>query len=281
MNNDIVVYQGVEGAYSHLVSLKSFPTSKLIPLSSFYECMEKVEHGEANFAVIPIENSSAGRVEEIYRLIPKMKLYIVGEYFQPIKHALLSLKNVNINEIKTVSSHPQALAQCEKNIKNLGLTPYPDFDTAGSAMNLQKSQKRNHAVIASKLCAEIYNLDILKENFADHDGNVTRFIILSKYDSIPSFEKDKLYITSLVFTLKNIPASLYKALGGFATNGIDLIKIESYSVVGSVYSTIFHIDLYGHVEEKRLQLALNELKYFSEECKVIGVYERNNYRNKM
>lgn len=276
-----VVYQGVEGAYSHLASSNLFPSSKLIASDSFLESMQMVEQGKADFGVIPIENSSAGRVEEIYRLVPKMQLNIIDEYFHPIKHALLAKKGYKLEELKTVSSHPQALAQCMNNIKELNLEAISEFDTAGSAMKLEKSDDKTHAVIASTMAAQIYNLEIVKENFSDYLGNVTRFIILSKEKKIPTFEKDKSYITSLIFSVRNIPAALYKALGGFATNGIDLIKIESYSGIGSMYSTQFHIDLYGHTDELRLQLALDELEFFVEELKIIGVYERHEYRDKM
>jgi len=281
MKDKIVVYQGVEGAYSHLACNTLFPDSVLRPTNSFYDSMQAVEKEEADFAVIPIENSSAGRVEEIYKLIPQMKLNIIAEHFQPIKHSLLALKGVEKKDLKTVSSHPQALAQCAKNIKKLNLEAIPKFDTAGSAKELETLQDKNHGAIASSFAAKIYNLEILDENFADYEGNVTRFIILSKNQSIPSFNKEKLYITSILFTVKNIPASLYKALGGFATNGIDLIKLESYSDVGSLYSTQFHVDMYGHVEEQRLILALDELRYFSEDMKIIGVYERNEHWNKL
>lgn len=279
MKDKIVVYQGVEGAYSHLACNKLFPDSILKAKNSFYESMQAVEKEEADFAVIPIENSSAGRVEEIYKLIPKMKLNIIGEHFQPIKHTLLACKGVKKEELKTVFSHPQALAQCANNIKKLNLEPIPKFDTAGSAKELQQTKEKTHGVIASSMSAEIYDLQILDENFADYEGNVTRFIILSKTPSIPSFDKDKLYITSLLFSVKNIPASLYKALGGFATNGIDLIKLESYSDVGSLYSTHFHVDMYGHIDEQRLQFALDELRFFSEDIKILGVYERNEHWN--
>ena len=279
MKDKIVVYQGVEGAYSHLACNKLFPDSILKAKNSFYDSMQAVEKDEADFAVIPIENSSAGRVEEIYQLIPKMNLKIIAEHFQPIRHSLLACKGVKKEQVKTVSSHPQALAQCAKNIKKLNLEPIPKFDTAGSAKELQEVSSKTHAAIASSFAAQIYDLDILDENFADYEGNVTRFIILSKSDDIPEFDKDKLYITSLLFTVKNIPASLYKALGGFATNGIDLIKLESYSDVGSLYSTQFHVDMYGHVNEQRLIYALDELRFFSEDLKIIGVYERNEHWN--
>lgn len=279
--NRKIVFQGVDGAYSHLACKKLFPSSKYIPAITFIEAMKSVENSEADFAVIPIENSSAGRVEEIYKLIPQMQLSIIGEYFLPIKHSLLAVKGFSLDNLKTVSSHPQALAQCSKGIAELKLEAIPEFDTAGSALKLKESLDNTHCVIASSFAAKHYDLEIVKDNFSDFEGNVTRFIILSKNNSVPKFEANKLYITSLLFSVKNIPASLYKALGGFATNGIDLIKIESYSDIGSVYSSQFHIDLYGHIEEDRLKLALDELRFFSEELKVLGVYERNLYRDIM
>lgn len=281
MDSSKVAYQGVEGAYSHLACNEVFPNAILKESDSFYESMQLVENEEADFAMIPVENSSAGRVEEIYRLIPKMKLHIIQEYFQPINHCLISLKGNKKENLKYVSSHPQALAQCENNIKKLNLETIVKFDTAGSAKELKELNDTSHGVVASSLAAKIYDMEIIQNNFSDHGGNVTRFIVLSKQKQLPLYDASKLYITSLIFSVKNIPASLYKALGGFATNGIDLIKIESYSDIGSVYSTQFHIDLYGHTQDRSLQLALEELEFFCEELKVIGVYERNSYRNDM
>ncbi len=276
-----IAYQGVKGAYSHLACKNIFKDQKFIDVTSFYEAMELVESDETNFAVIPIENSSAGRVEEIYRLIPKMKLSIIGEYFQPINHALLTLKGNSLKNIKYIASHPQALAQCDKNIKKLNIHAVAKFDTAGSAKELRKAKNKEFAVVASTLAAKIYDLEILDKNFSDHKTNVTRFLILSKEKIVPTFEKEKKYITSLIFSVRNIPASLYKVLGGFATNGIDLIKIESYSNIGSVYSTQFHIDLYAHTDEKRFKLAVEELEFFCEGLKVLGVYERSEFRDKI
>lgn len=281
MKDITVAYQGVPGAYSHLACDKVFPTAKLKKLKSFHEAMFLVEEGKVDFAMIPVENSSAGRVEEIYQLMPKMKLSIVAEHFEPIKHTLLTLKGTSIEDIKYVSSHPQALAQCMNNIKKLNFEAIAKFDTAGSAQELNEFKDKYHAVIASSLAAKIYNLEILDDDFADYDGNVTRFLILSKKANIPIFDKKRVYITSLIVTLRNIPAALYKALGGFATNGIDLLKIESYSQIGSLDSTSFHIDLYGHTDEKKLQLALEELSFFSQELRILGVFERNEHRDNL
>ena len=278
MNDDIIAYQGVEGAYSHLACKKAFPKSITIACDSFIEAMRLVESGTANIAMIPLENSTAGRVEEIYRLIPKLSLHIVEEHFEPVNHCLLGIKNSNIKDIKYVSSHPQALAQCYKNISDLNLKAQAKFDTAGSAKEINEKQDKSHAAIASSLAAKLYNLEILDNSFGDLQGNVTRFIVLSKNIQTPLYNKNSSYITSLVFQVRDIPAALYKALGGFATNGVNLIKLESYTIAGSLQVSQFHIDIDGHPEEKNLKLALEELRFFAKEIKYLGIYNKHKYR---
>lgn len=240
--------------------------------------MKLVENETADFAMIPVENSTAGRVEEIYRLIPKSSLFIVSEHFEPVNHCLLGLKGSKLENIKYVGSHPQALAQCYKNIIDLKLTAVAKFDTAGSAKEIKEKGDIKCAAIASKLAAKLYDLEILKEYFGDLKGNVTRFIILSKQETIPKFNKNKSYITSLIFHVRDIPAALYKALGGFATNSVNLLKLESYSMTGSLQVSRFHIDIEAHPNEKRFKLALDELKYFAKEIKYLGVYEKHDGR---
>jgi len=278
LNDDIIAYQGVEGAYSHLACKKAFPKSITIACDSFIEAMRLVESGTANIAMIPLENSTAGRVEEIYRLIPKLSLHIVEEHFEPVNHCLLGIKNSNIKDIKYVSSHPQALAQCYKNISDLNLKAQAKFDTAGSAKEINEKQDKSHAAIASSLAAKLYNLEILDNSFGDLQGNVTRFIVLSKNIQTPLYNKNSSYITSLVFQVRDIPAALYKALGGFATNGVNLIKLESYTIAGSLQVSQFHIDIDGHPEEKNLKLALEELRFFAKEIKYLGIYNKHKYR---
>ena len=278
MNDDIIAYQGVEGAYSHLACKKAFPKSITIACDSFIEAMRLVESGTANIAMIPLENSTAGRVEEIYRLIPKLSLHIVEEHFEPVNHCLLGIKNSNIKDIKYVSSHPQALAQCYKNISDLNLKAQAKFDTAGSAKEINEKQDKSHAAIASSLAAKLYNLEILDNSFGDLQGNVTRFIVLSKNIQTPLYNKNSSYITSLVFQVRDIPAALYKALGGFATNGVNLIKLESYTIAGSLQVSQFHIDIDGHPEEKNLKLALEELRFFAKEIRYLGIYNKHKYR---
>ncbi|WP_072680034.1 prephenate dehydratase [Arcobacter sp. LA11] len=281
MNKKTIAYQGVRGAYSHLACNNVFPDSDSIACETFQEAMSLVEKDEAHLAMIPVENSTAGRVEEIYRLIPKMELNILDEHFEPVKHCLLGLKDSSISDIKYVSSHPQALAQCHVNITNRNIEAVAKFDTAGAAQELTSMRDKAHGAIASSLSAELYDLNILDNDFGDHHGNTTRFLILSKDILTPEYEENESYITSLVFEVRDIPSSLYKALGGFATNGVNLIKLESYSLPGSMKATQFHIDIDGHTSEKKLQLALEELKFFAKNMKQLGVYKRNSYRDIM
>lgn len=267
-----VAYQGVRGAYSHLACYNQFPKYEAIACKSFDETMLLVEEGRADIAMIPMENSTAGRVEEIYRLIPKMKLYIIDEYYQPVNHCLLALPGVKIEDLKSVSSHPQALAQCKAHIEKYNLEARAKFDTAGSAQELIDMQDRTHSAIASSLAAEIYDLEILEEGFQDIKNNTTRFLILSKEHIVAKFDKNEKYITSILFEVRNIPAALYKVLGGFATNSVNIIKIESYSGSGTLRLSQFHIDIDGHPEEENVKLALAELDYFANTVKMLGTY---------
>lgn len=281
MHTKTIAYQGVKGAYSHLSCTNVFPESQYIACESFHKAMSQTEKGEADFAMIPVENSTAGRVEEIYRLIPKMQLHIIGEHFEPIKHCLLGLKDSKLQDIKYVSSHPQALAQCQSNITKLNLEAIAKFDTAGAAQDLKNIKDKAHGAIASSLAAQLYDLNILDDNFGDLQGNTTRFLILSKEKKEPDFNEAEKYITSLVFEVRDIPSSLYKALGGFATNGVNLVKLESYSLPGTMKATQFHIEIDGHTSERRLQLALEELQFFAKDIKQLGVYKRDEYRDTM
>lgn len=278
MKKKVISYQGVPGAYSHLVATKIFPNESYVESDTFHDTMKLVENGLADYAVIPVENSTVGRVEDFYRIIPQMNLYITQEHFEPIRHSLLSVKGNTFNNIKKVASHPQALAQCKQKIEALGLTGIIQFNTAGAAKLLAKSKDMSNAVIASSLAAKLYNLDILDDNFSDRSENVTRFVILSKEKNVPQKEEEKSYITSVLFTVKNIPAALFKVLSGFATNGVNLLKIESYSKVGSMYSSQFYIDLSGHPEEEKIKHSMEELKFFSQELTTLGVYEKSAYR---
>ena len=276
-----VAYQGVKGAYSHLACYNQFPEYEAIACKSFDETMCLVEKDKADVAMIPMENSTVGRVEEIYRLIPKMKLYIIAEYYQPVNHCLLALPESKIEDIKSVSSHPQALAQCKTHIEKYNLEARANFDTAGSAEELIGMQDKTHSAIASSLAAEIYDLKILEEKFQDIKNNTTRFLILSKERVVPEFDEKKKYITSIIFEVRNIPAALYKVLGGFATNSVNIIKIESYSGSGTLTLSQFHIDIDGHPDEVNVKLALEELAYFANTVKMLGTYIPHFMRDKL
>ncbi len=267
-----VAYQGVKGAYSHLACHHAYPEYEAIACKLFDETMYLVEEGAVEIAMIPMENSTAGRVEEIYRLIPKMKLYIIGEHYEPVNHCLLAIKGSALQEIRSVSSHPQALAQCKNNIEKLHLEAIAKFDTAGSAEALLDMQDKTHAAIASSMAAQIYDLDILKEAFEDLQNNTTRFLVLSKEHIIPEFHTNQRYITSIIFEVSNIPAALYKVLGGFATNSVNIIKIESYAGSGTLTISQFHIDIDGHPQEINVKRALEELAYFANSVKMLGTY---------
>jgi prephenate dehydratase len=282
-NNHKVAYQGVDGAYSHLACKTVFPTHLAIACEDFQSAMLLVEEEKAEYAMIPLENSTAGRVEEIYRLLPKTHLKIVGEHFEPVNHCLLALPGVELHQIKTVSSHPQALAQCFHHLESLNITPIAAVDTALSAKelvtkNTSQNPQSGHGAIASMLAAELYDLNIVAENFQDVSGNTTRFIMLAKSASQKPYNPKQAYITSLIFSVRNIPAALYKALGGFATNGVNLIKLESYMDGGTMEASHFHIDLAGYPEQPNMVHALEELDFFAKEIRILGCYPAHQYR---
>ncbi|WP_343803944.1 prephenate dehydratase [Marinobacterium maritimum] len=276
--NTTIAYQGQPGAYSHLACRRVHPELTPKACESFVEAMFMVERGEARLAMIPLENSTAGRVEEIYRLMPKTRLHVIGEHFEPVNHCLLALPGTQLEEIKTVSSHPQALAQCAENLRMLGIDPIAALDTAGSAAELAQTQQPGHAAIASSLAAELYGLEILKDNFQDKTGNTTRFMILSRDQMIPVLEPEVRYLTSLMFRVRNMPAALYKALGGFATNGVNMIKLESYMASETMTVSSFHLDVEGHPHQQAMKFAMQELNFFAEEVRVIGTYEAHPFR---
>ena len=273
-----IAYQGVRGAYSEQACKNAFPDLIPIPCDSFQEAMWLAENGEAYLAMIPLENSTAGRVEEIYRLIPKMKLHVIGEHFEPVTHCLLATHEASLQSIRTVASHPQALAQCHNNISMLGLEAIAKLDTAGAAKEIAREAEPTKAAIASKLAAEIYDLQILKEHFEDVPGNTTRFFILSSEKQIPKYDPKMPYITSLIFQVRNIPAALYKALGGFATNGINLLKIESYMSNRLTEGSQFHVDIDGHIDARAMRLALEELAFFADDVRILGCFESHRFR---
>ena len=227
--------------------------------------------------MIPIENSIAGRVADIHRLMPTSGLKIIGEFFLEIQHTLMGIKESDLNSLKVVRSHEMALSQCRHSIEKLNLTPQVAADTAGSAREVSELSDRTIGAIASPLAAEIYNLKILKENMEDKGFNTTRFLILSK-DEIRPDVNDKNSITTLVFKVRNVPSALYKALGGFATNGVNMLKLESYQIDGSFLATQFYVDIKGHCDEASVKRALDELSHYAEEIKILGVYQASRER---
>ena len=280
MKNKIkIAFQGEKGAYSHLACLEVFPNADAIACSTFEETFQLAKDNSEYKIVIPIENSLAGRVADIHYLIPKYKLQIHSEHFQKVTHNLLGIKGSKIKDIKTVRSHSQAIGQCNKMISENKLKPIISADTAGSAKFISEKKDKTDSAIASELAAKIYSLEILKSNVEDESGNVTRFFIMGKDSKHPE-HKDEKYITSCIFKLKSIPAALYKALGGFATNGVNLCKLESFSVKNTFDQVNFYIDIEGHIEDPSLQKALEELGFHTQKLDILGVYEAHQFRLK-
>ena len=272
-------FQGVNGAFSELAGNNIYNSAKSIPCKTFEEMFECVRKGNADRAIVPIENSKAGRIADTQRLIPNSQLKIVGEYFLEIKQCLLAPKGTKINEIKRVHSHEQAIAQCRENLIRLDKEMRVAADTAGAAKLVSEWNNSEDAAIASELSASIYNLDIIDSNFQDNSYNVTRFLIMSK--EIEDLDKESSdLITTLVFKVRSIPAALYKSLGGFASNGVNLTKLESYIHPQGFNVAQFYIDFEGHPDSKPVKLALEEMKFFCEEINILGVYKASNFRNK-
>jgi prephenate dehydratase len=277
--SDRIALQGEQGCFSHLASLEIFPNAEIKFCSTFEETFQLAKENPKYKIVIPIENSLAGRVADIHYLIPKYKFQVHAEHFHKINHNLLGIKGSKIKDIETVRSHSQAIGQCQKIISDNNLKPIISADTAGSARFIFEKKDKSEAAIASALAAKIYDLEILKSNIEDESGNVTRFFIMGKESNHPEL-KDKKYITSCIFKLKSIPAALYKALGGFATNGVNLCKLESFSVKNTFDQVNFYIDIEGHIEDPSLQKALEELGFHTQKLDILGVYEVHQFRLK-
>lgn len=273
-----IAFQGELGAYSHIAAKELFNDSEIKACATFEETF-KLAYDDASYKIIiPIENSLAGRVADIHYLLPKYKLQIYAEHFQKVEHNLLVLPNSKLSDIEFVRSHAQAIGQCQKMITKNNFKTIVSADTAGSAKDLANNKESNIAAIASKLSAEIYNLKILEKNVEDEKGNVTRFLIMGKNVHQPNYVKDKRFITSCIFRLKSIPSALYKCLGGFATNQINMTKLESFSVKNTFDQANFYLDFEGHLEEKRVKIAMEELGFHTQSLDVLGVYEASNYR---
>ncbi len=266
-----IAFQGAAGAYSDVACRTVFPGIETVPCASFEDAFATLADGKADLAMIPVDNTLAGRVADVHHLMPKKQLYIIGEHFQPIHHHLLAVKGTKLGDLKYVHSHIHAIPQCRKAIKRLKLQPLVHADTAGSARDIAAKGDKTHAAIASSLAAKIYGLDILEKDIHDEHHNTTRFLILSRKPEIPDLKKTQDVVTSLLFEVRNIPGALYKALGGFATNGLSLTKLESY-VDENFQAARFFCDIEGHCESRPFQLALEEMRFFAKDVKCLGTY---------
>ena len=272
--------QGELGAYSHIAVENLYKNADIKTCSTFEDTFKLAYNDQSYKIVIPIENSLAGRVADIHYLLPKYKLQIHGEYFLPVEHNLLGKPDASIEEIKYVRSHAQAISQCQKIINEKNFKSIISVDTAGSAKDLAKGKDKSIAAIASELSAKMYNLKILKKNIEDDKGNVTRFLIMGKNIEQPDYDKDKKYLTSCIFRVKSEPSALYKCLGGFATNQVNLTKLESFSVKNTFEQANFYLDIEGHLEQPKVKKALEELGFHTETLDILGVYESSAFRQK-
>lgn len=272
-----ISYQGEPGANSHLACNEAFPGCEPVPCATFEDALAAVKSGDARYGMIPIENSVAGRVADIHHLLPNAGLYIIGEHFLRVHHQLMALPAASLATVKQALSHVQALGQCRNTLRKLGLKAVPEADTAGSARLVSETKDTSLAAIASSLAAEIYGLKILMHDIEDEKHNTTRFVILSaeQDDAKPA---DGPFVTTFIFRVKNQPAALYKAMGGFATNGINMTKLESYQVDGAFVATMFYADIDGHPSDPAVHRALEELGYFSATVQILGTYKASPYR---
>lgn len=278
MKSNIIAFQGEPGANSDTACRNMYPDMDPLPCATFEDAFNAVETGKAALAMIPIENTIAGRVADIHHLLPESRLHIVAEYFLPIHFDLMVLPGVKIDEIKTVHSHIHALGQCRKIIRKHRWKTAVAGDTAGAARVVRDEQNRSWAALAPRLASKLYGLDIIAENVEDADHNVTRFVVLSKEKSWAARQDDRLMMTTFVFRVHNIPAALYKAMGGFATNSVNMTKLESYQLGGKFFSTQFYADIEGHPDDKNAAQALKELNFFSREVRILGVYDAHPFR---
>ena len=274
-----IAFQGEPGANSHIACLEAYPGFKLLPCPTFEDAFAAVRSGRAALGMIPIDNSVAGRVADIHHLLPQSGLHIVAEWFLPVQHQLMAPAGASLKTIRTVESHVHALGQCRNIIRKLGVKAIVAADTAGAAREVAEAGDISRAALAAELAAEIYGLKILKKNVADAKHNTTRFVVLARQPKWAARGK-KPVVTTFLFEVRNIPAALYKALGGFASNSINMTKLESYMVNGSFAATQFYADVDGHPADRPLARALEELEFFSQpkSVKILGVYPAHKFR---
>lgn len=275
--NDRIAFQGEPGANSDIAARAAYPALEPLPCPSFEDAFAAVRERQACYAMIPVENSLAGRVADVHHLIPESGLFIVGERFHPIRHQLLGVKGAALAGLREVRSHPQALGQCRKLLRDLGVAAVQSADTAGAAREIAELGDPAVGALASSLAGEIYGLATLKADIADADHNTTRFLVFAR-EAEEAAPHNGPCVTSFVFRVRNVPAALYKALGGFATNGINITKLESYIEGGSFEAAMFFAEIEGHTEDRLVQLALDELRFFSTSLNVLGVYPADPFR---
>ena len=274
-----VSFQGVEGAYSHLAVQEFFPNAEAVPCKTFELAITAAESGDVDYAMIPIENSAAGRVADIHRLLPKSDLHINFEHFQKVEHKLLIHPETHQGQIKKIISHEQALAQCSEKIQQLDYDILIGADTAGSAKYISEQKISDTAAIASSLAAKIYELKTVDESFANSSNNITRFYVMSKNEN-KDFDPDKTYISSFLFSVKNTPGSLFKVMGGFATNNVNMIKLESYNYGADFVITQFYCEIEGHPGQENTKFALDDMYHYCSKVRKLGVFEKSTYRSR-
>jgi prephenate dehydratase len=273
-----VAFQGELGAYANLAAREALPNAMAIPRPTFEDAVAAVRDGETDLCIIPVENSLHGRIADIHHLLPEAGLYIVGEHFLRIRHQLLGIKGATLSGLKVAMSQAPALGQCRKIIRDMKLTAQNWYDTAGSARHVAELKDPTVAAIASALAGEIYGLEVLQADVEDESHNMTRFLIMAREpDNAPHNVTP--VVTSLIFRVRNVPAALYKALGGFATNGVNMTKLESYQIGGSFNATQFYADIEGHPEDRAVKLALEELGFFTDRLTILGVYPAHSARS--
>ena len=274
-----VSFQGVEGAYSHLAVQEFFPNAEAVPCKTFELAITAAESGDVDYAMIPIENSAAGRVADIHRLLPKSDLHINFEHFQKVEHKLLIHPETHQGQIKKIISHEQALAQCSEKIQQLDYDILIGADTAGSAKYISEQKISDTAAIASSLAAKIYELKTVDESFANSSNNITRFYVMSKNEN-KEFDPDKTYISSFLFSVNITPSSLFKVMGGFATNNVNMIKLESYNYGADFVITQFYCEIEGHPGQENTKFALDDMYHYCSKVRKLGVFEKSTYRSR-
>lgn len=275
-NYKSIAFQGALGAYSDMACRAVFPDLETVPCDSFDQAFQAIAEGRADLAMIPVDNSIAGRVADVHHLIPQGEFFIIGEHFQPVNHMLLGVKGAKIDDLEHIHSHIHAIPQCRHYLKTLKAQSHVHADTAGAAREISEKNDKAHGAIASALAAEIYGLEILAKDIEDQSRNVTRFLIISTEPEFPELEEENV-MSSLLFEVGNIPAALYKAMGGFATNGLSMTKLESY-VDKNFQAARFYCDIEGHPESLAMRRALAELDFFAKEVRLLGAYKAHEFR---